>query len=54
METSNHNSDSRMVTGMFNDRDSAEGAYSTLESRGYSKDDVNILMSDETRKKHFN
>lgn len=44
---------SRMLTGMFNDRQSAEGAYSALESRGYSKDDVNIVMSDDTRKKHF-
>jgi hypothetical protein len=41
------------VTGMFNDRDSAERAYGSLEKRGYTKDDVNVLMSDETRKKHF-
>lgn len=38
---------------MFNDRESAEKAYKTLESRGYTKDDVNVIMSDETRKKHF-
>ena len=44
---------SRMVTGMFRDRESAEGAYRSLSERGYSKDDVNVLMSDETRKKHF-
>jgi uncharacterized protein YjbJ (UPF0337 family) len=44
---------SRMVTGLFRDRDSAEKAYSSLSSRGYSKDDVNVLMSDETRKTHF-
>jgi len=43
----------RMVTGLFRDRDSAEKAYSSLSSRGYTKDDVNILMSDETRKTHF-
>lgn len=47
------NSNRRMVTGMFNDRESAEKAYNTLESRGYTKDDVNVLMSDDTRKKHF-
>ncbi|QMU31573.1 hypothetical protein HUW48_15065 [Adhaeribacter radiodurans] len=41
------------MTGMFRDRDSAERAYSTLQSRGYSKDDVNLVMSDETRKRHF-
>ncbi len=38
---------------MFSDRDSAEKAYSTLHERGYTKDDVNLLMSDDTRKKHF-
>jgi hypothetical protein len=42
-----------MVTGLFRDRDSAERAYGSLSSRGYSKDDVNLLMSDETRKTHF-
>jgi hypothetical protein len=42
-----------MVTGLFRDRDSAERAYGSLTSRGYSKDDVNLMMSDETRKTHF-
>ena len=41
------------MTGMFRDRSSAEKAYESLHSRGYSKDDVNLLMSDETRKTHF-
>ena len=44
---------SRLVTGMFRDRESAERAYGSLTSRGYDKDDVNLMMSDETRKKHF-
>lgn len=44
---------SQMVTGLFRDRDSAERAYSTLSERGYSHDDINIAMSDDTRKKHF-
>jgi hypothetical protein len=44
---------SRTVTGLFRDRESAERAYGSLTSRGYSKDDVNLLMSDETRQKHF-
>lgn len=45
--------ESRMMTGLFRDRESAEGAYRSLSSRGYGKDDVNLLMSDETRKKYF-
>src|SRR5687767_84635 len=44
---------SRMVTGMFRDRASAENAYGSLTDRGYTKDDVNLLMSEDTRKKHF-
>jgi hypothetical protein len=43
----------RMVTGLFRDRDSAERAYGSLSSRGYSERDVNIAMSDDTRKRHF-
>ena len=41
------------TTAMFRDRSSAEKAYSALHERGYGKDDVNLLMSDETRKTHF-
>lgn len=44
---------SGMVTGMFRDRDSAEKAYNSAISRGYSKDDVNLLMSDKTRDEQF-
>ncbi len=42
-----------LVTGMFNDRDSAERAYAGVTSRGYDKDDVDLVMSDKTRDKHF-
>jgi hypothetical protein len=44
---------SRMVTGLFRDRDSAESAYGSLTSRGYDKDDVNLMMSDKTRDTYF-
>ena len=43
---------SSLMTGMFPDRASAERGYSALTERGYSKADVNLAMSDETRK-HF-
>ncbi len=42
-----------MTTAMFRDRESAERAYDSLHRRGYTKDDVNLLMSDDTRKRHF-
>jgi hypothetical protein len=44
---------SKMVTGLFRDRESAERAYGSVTTRGYSNDDVNLLMSNETRDKHF-
>ena len=42
-----------MLTGLFPDRDSAERGYTSLAERGYSKDDVNVVMSEDTRQKHF-
>ena len=42
-----------MVTGLFKDRASAECAYRALSARGYDRDDVNVLMSDQTRDKYF-
>ena len=42
-----------MLTGLFRDRDSAERAYQSISDRGYSRDDVNVVMSDETRKRDF-
>jgi len=38
---------SRLMTGMFRDRDSAERAYESLRSRGYTRDDVTLLMSED-------
>ncbi len=43
----------RMLTGMFRDRESAERAYGSLSSRGYNSNDVDVIMTDETRKHHF-
>jgi hypothetical protein len=53
MENQNQTTDRPLVTGMFSDRDSAERAYQSLHSRGYTKDDINLIMSDEARKRHF-
>lgn len=43
----------RYVTGLFPDRDSAERAYQGAVERGYQSDDINLVMSDETRQRHF-
>ncbi|MCU0759101.1 MAG: general stress protein [Steroidobacteraceae bacterium] len=42
-----------MMTGLFKDRDSAIAAYESLKSRGYTDDDINVVMSEDTRKQHF-
>lgn len=42
-----------MLTGMFRDRESTEYAYHTLQRRGYTNEDFNLVMSEETRIKHF-
>ena len=47
------NSNGPMLTGLFRDRDSAERAYQSISDRGYNRDDVNVVMSDDTRKRHF-
>jgi hypothetical protein len=47
------NTNRRFVTGMFEDRDSAERAYASLRARGYSDEDLNLMMTDEARKRHF-
>ena len=49
----NRTTHSGMLTGMFRDRESTENAYNTLHERGYTKDDINLVMSDDTRKRHF-
>lgn len=51
METKNNKRP--VLTGMFHDRSSLENAYNSLQQKGYTKDDVNLIMSDDTRKKHF-
>ncbi len=41
------------VTGVFNDKSDAERAYSDLLERGYTSNEITVLMSDETRDLHF-
>ncbi|WP_291981266.1 CsbD family protein [Luteitalea sp.] len=44
----------RLVTGLYRTPDEASRAYADLTSRhGYASDDIDVLMSDETRTKQF-
>ena len=49
----NRTDNAGMMTAMFPDRASAELAYEELRARGYDKDDINVVMSDDARKRHF-
>ena len=42
-----------LVTGLFKSRVAAEAAVDALMKRGYTRDDISVLMSDATRSKEF-
>jgi hypothetical protein len=42
-----------ILTGLFTDRDSTEGAYQSLRDRGYTDSEINVMMSDQTRDKYY-
>lgn len=52
-KAANITKDRGMLTEVFNDLESTQNAYNTLQERGYEKDDINLIMSDEKRKKRF-
>jgi len=60
MDTDNNQSNDQpysstptIVTGVFHGRESAERAYQDLSDRGYTRDEINVVMSEDTRKTHF-
>lgn len=44
---------SKLVTGLFKSKVSAEAGVDALLRRGFTKDDITVLMSEATRTKHF-
>ena len=53
MTSQSNTSNTPIVTGLFRDRQSAECAYQAISTRGYDRDDVNVMMSDETRSSQY-
>jgi hypothetical protein len=45
--------DPKMVTGLFKDSKSVDRAYDSVAKRGYGTGDINVVMSDDTRKRYF-
>jgi hypothetical protein len=44
---------SNLVTGLFKSKTSAEAAVDAVMKRGFTRDDISVLMSDATRSKEF-
>lgn len=44
---------SRLVTGLFKNRIAAEAGVDAIMKRGYTRDDISVMMSDATRSKEF-
>jgi hypothetical protein len=42
-----------IITGVFRSRDDAERAYNALIEKGYTQEEIILLMSDETHRIHF-
>ena len=45
--------DLKMVTGLFKDSKSVDRAYDSVAKRGYGTGDINVVMSDDTRRRYF-
>ena len=45
--------DRPIITGSFTDSDSADRAYRSARERGYTDDDIHLMMSDDTKKKYY-
>lgn len=43
----------RFVSGVFDELEDAEKAVESLERRGYPRDEITVLMSDELRRKYW-
>ncbi|WP_129782195.1 hypothetical protein [Peristeroidobacter soli] len=43
-----------MVTALFKDAGGVERAYHVALARGYAQDDINLVLSEETRRRSFN
>jgi hypothetical protein len=42
-----------LLTGIFHDQETTEKAYRDLIDRGYTEQEINVLMSEETRDKYY-
>ncbi|MVM36211.1 hypothetical protein GO755_39745 [Spirosoma sp. HMF4905] len=53
LTSSSSTESSTLMTAIFADHDAAETAYNELLAHGFSPTEVNVVMTDETRKQNF-
>ncbi|MEJ7846474.1 MAG: hypothetical protein WKF92_00065 [Pyrinomonadaceae bacterium] len=53
MEATSRGETGSVLTGMFRDRESTEQAYNSMRGRGYTDDEINVMMSDKTRDSQY-
>jgi len=53
MDTDTSRKDNALITEVFPDRNTAERAWHSATDRGYQSEDLNVVMTDETRKRYF-
>lgn len=49
----NTSKEDRVITALFHSREDAENAYEALTDRGFSDDQISIVMSEETHGRHY-
>jgi hypothetical protein len=45
--------DTNLMTALFKNREDAENAYQELLNRGFSRDDISVLISEESRNRYY-
>lgn len=50
---SNLHENERLLVGLFRDKDNAEKAYNDLRDMGYAPDEINVVMTNDTRKRYY-
>src|SRR4030095_1045937 len=53
LKEDNSMADAKLVTGLFKNRVAAETAVDAILKRGYTRDQISVLMSDATQSKEF-
>ena len=50
----NNNKDVHFTTEIFKDQESAEKAYQEAIKAGYTPQDINVMMSEDSKNKYYN